>query len=221
MKVVGVDGWRKGWVAITLDNGRFAAADAYTDIAEIFALEDVAVVGIDMPVGLPDECHRRADIAAKAVLGRRASSVFFAPPRTVLEADSYQEANALSKERFGIGVSAQSYALRNKILEVDTPAADDRRVFEVHPEVTFWMLGGNALPSKKTWDGAQRRRRLLERSGVFLPDDLGSAGLVPVDDVLDAAAVSISAFRIARDVAESLPDPPERNSAGRAMAIWY
>lgn len=221
MKVVGVDGWHKGWVAVTLDDGRFHSAEVHSTIGPVLTLEGVSVVGIDIPIGLPVSGRRQADVAARGLLGRRAASVFFAPPRAVVEADSYREANALSKERFGIGLSAQSYALRHKILEVDAAAASDGRVFEVHPEVTFSMLGGDPLPSKKTWDGMGQRRRLLEDAGVSLPDDLGPAGVVPVDDVLDAAAVAVSASRIARGLATSLPDPPERDADGTAMAIWY
>lgn len=101
----------------------------------------------------------------------------------MLEKKSYQQANEMSKRRFGIGTSAQSYALRHKIREVDQTASTDDRFFSVHPEVTFWMLAG----FKKTWDGITSRRFLLERAGVSLPDDLGLAGQVPVDDILEAA----------------------------------
>ncbi|NNC91074.1 MAG: DUF429 domain-containing protein [Acidimicrobiia bacterium] len=221
MKVVGVDGWPKGWVTVTLDDGRFVAADVFANLAQILALEDVSVFGVDIPIGLPAAGHRQADIAAKRILGSRASSVFFAPPRAVLRAGSYQEANELSKEKFGAGISAQSYALRNKILEADALAAAGDRLFEVHPEVTFWSLAGEPLPSKKTWDGMWRRRRLLADEGLLLPEDLGPAGVVPVDDLLDAAAASISAFRIATGRGTSLPDTPEPDGAGRPMAIWY
>ena len=83
------------------------------------------------------------------------------------------------------------------------------------------MLAGEPLPSKKTWNGIARRRRLLEDAGISLPTDLGSAGVVPLDDVLDAAAASLTAFRIVKGLGNSLPDPPERNDAGQLMAIWY
>ena len=221
MKVIGADGWHKGWVTVTLEDGEFERADVFTNIAEaLTAFERVSVVGIDIPVGFPLKGRREADVAAKRLLGPRASSVFFAPPRAVLEEEPYGRANELAKERFGFGISAQSYALRNKILEVDR-LADDDRIFEVHPEVTFWMLAGGPLPSKKTWDGTMRRRQVLEQAGLTLPDDLGPAGAVPIDDVLDAAAASVSAFRIATGESRSLPDPPERGERGRAMAIWY
>ena len=40
------------------------------------------------------------------------------------------------------------------------------------------------------------------------------------DDVVDAAAAAWSARRIARGAARSMPDPPERSSDGRPVAVW-
>jgi predicted RNase H-like nuclease len=119
----------------------------------------------------------------------------------------------------GVGVSKQCYALRNRILEADALA--DRRVHEVHPEVTFRAIAGRPLLlSKGTGGGALLRLRLLEQAGVCLPADLGPAGIAPLDDVLDAAAVAWSAHRIATGSARTLPvDWPGPSAAGGA--IWY
>ena len=78
--------------------------------------------------------------------------------------------------------------------------------------------------NKKTWAGQMVRRRLLERHGIELPDDLGPVGVVPPDDVIDAAAAAWSAARIASgkaavcSAAENL-EPNE--SLGRLSHIWY
>jgi predicted RNase H-like nuclease len=69
------------------------------------------------------------------------------------------------------------------------------------------------------------RRALLSTVGLRLPDDLGRAGRVAVDDLLDAAAVAWSAGRIATGQASCLPDPPQAGPPqagpdGRAIAIW-
>jgi Protein of unknown function (DUF429) len=75
---------------------------------------------------------------------------------------------------------------------------------------------------KRTWVGHLQRRVLLERAGIVVPADLGAAGrMAGVDDVLDAAVAAWSAQRIAAGIARSLPDPPERDTEGRAVAIWY
>jgi predicted RNase H-like nuclease len=76
--------------------------------------------------------------------------------------------------------------------------------------------------SKKTWNGLQQRRRLLERAGIRLPDEVGEAGRrAGPDDLLDAAAAAWSAIRIGSGQGRSLPDPPETGLEDRPMAIWY
>jgi predicted RNase H-like nuclease len=75
---------------------------------------------------------------------------------------------------------------------------------------------------KKIWRGQRARLRVLEAAGIYLPEDLGQAvARVPADDVLDAAAAAWTAHRIAHDVVECLPDPPQRNVRGQSIAIWY
>jgi predicted RNase H-like nuclease len=82
------------------------------------------------------------------------------------------------------------------------------------------MAGEPLTYAKKTWTGQARRRELLARHGIVLPDQLGPAGQAPPDDVLDAAAVAWSAHRKATGVALSHPSPPEDND-GTGIAIWY
>ena len=67
--------------------------------------------------GLPASPPRLADRAARKFVGPRRSSGFPTPPRALLEAGTYAEARLVAKERFGIGISAQAYALGPKILE--------------------------------------------------------------------------------------------------------
>ena len=115
-------------------------------------------------------------------------------------------------------LSAQSFALRKKIIEVD--ACLEERVFEVHPEVSFAALADRQLLSpKRSWNGQMERRRLLAVAGIELPDEL-MAGQAAADDVLDAAVAAWSAGRKARGEAATLPpDPPIQD--GRPVAIWY
>jgi predicted RNase H-like nuclease len=212
--VAGVDGCQGGWVAIVVDDGRFTASRFEATFAQLLeALADVAAVGVDIPIGLPTEGARCADRAARAFVGPRRSSVFPAPPRAALVAPTYAEARTILPS-----LSAQSFALRTKILEVETCLAE--RVFEVHPEVSFVALAGrHLLHSKRSWNGQLDRRRLLASAGIELPDEL-VAGQAAADDVLDAAIVAWSAARKARGEAATLPpDPPMQD--GRPVAIWY
>ena len=220
--VVGVDATMKGWVAVVAEDGAFVEARAFLTIAELASqLTDVDVIGVDIPIGLPDSGRRAADVAAREFVGPRRSSVFFTHPLAVIEAPTYADAREIAKQRFGTGISAQAYALRNKILEVDAIVESDDRIIEVHPEVSFRELAGtHLLHSKRTWNGQMERRRLLADGEITLPGHLVEAGDIPVDDVLDAAVCAWTAARFAAGTARSMPDPPEISDAGRPMAIW-
>lgn len=206
--------------------GRAAASAAFAArFADLLAaIPTGALVAVDIPIGLPERGWRKADAAARQFLRGQASSVFSTPPRPVVEAPNYQEANRRCRELTGQGLSRQAFALAGKILDVDRSRAEvGARLYEVHPEVSFRALATTPLQAgKRTWTGHTQRRALLEQAGIVVPADLGSAGrMAGVDDVLDAAVAAWSAQRIAAGIARSLPDPPERDAEGRAVAIWY
>jgi predicted RNase H-like nuclease len=212
--VAGVDACRGGWVAIVLGAGQFADSLFAATFAQLLGrLEDARAVGVDIPIGLPSEGVREADVAARAFVGPRRSSVFPTPPRAALVAATYAEARGVLPS-----LSAQSFALGKKILEGE--ACLEERVFEVHPEVSFAALAGRHLRhSKRSWNGQMERRRLLASAGIELPDEL-TAGQAAADDVLDAAIAAWSAARKARGEAATLPDDPPVQD-GRPVAIWY
>lgn len=203
MLTLGVDAARGGWIAVVFEDGLFA--DALLERRFPALLErcpEAAVVGVDVPIGLPElGSRRRADLVARAVVGPRRSSVFFTPPRVALEAATYGEARALAP-----GISAQGWALKASILDVDR--VRDPRVREVHPEVSFAVLSGEPLAfAKRTWNGQRERLRLLAGAGIALPDQL-DAGLVRADDVVDAAVAAWTATRIARGEHVIFPPDP-------------
>jgi predicted RNase H-like nuclease len=225
-RVLGVDACRAGWVAIAWSGGEIRAY-VHEDIGAIAALAaaegPVEVIGIDIPIGLADTTIRQADLLARKAAGARWASVFVTPVRPALALADYQQASALNRQLTGSGISRQAFHLRDKILQVDDwlPRAPCP-VVEVHPELSFAMLGGAPLTdSKSTWAGAVRRTRLLADAGIEASGDLGLTGMLAgVDDVLDAAAVAWTAARVARGAARCLPDPPERFSDGVDCAIW-
>lgn len=212
MRVLGIDACRGRWLAVALENGRFEGARLDADLAALVdAWPDVAAVGVDIPIGVPEVPTRAADRAARAFVGERRSSVFPTFPRVVLDAPTYEEAKALCVERGWPRPSLQSYGMRHRILEVAGLAAGDERVFEVHPEVSFRQLAGRPLAPKTTGLGASERRAALAAAGIELPDLP-----YPEDDVLDAAVAAWSAGRRARGRALPLPGWHR----GRVGAIW-
>jgi predicted RNase H-like nuclease len=220
--VLGVDACKAGWVGITW-TGEKTEAHFAKHIAELADLAgDVAITAVDMPMGLTDHGFRRADQEARTFLGARRSSVFMTPVRATLDATSHEQANAINRAHGQKGMSIQTYSLLENIRKVDAwRRTDPGRVVEVHPEVSFVQLADGPLVSKKTWTGAIQRRRLLESAGIFLPDDLGEAGLrAAIDDVLDAAVAAWTARRVLDGTADPLPAEPEPVSNGDTAAIW-
>jgi predicted RNase H-like nuclease len=218
MRVLGVDGCRGGWVGLVLGDGSDVTAVAGATVASIAAaVGPVDVIGVDIPIGLPTTAPRAADLAAQRFLGARRSTVFSTPVREALEAATLTEAIAVARARTGGGISAQAYALRSRILEVDAwaPGAGVD-VREVHPEVSFAVMSGAPMAaSKRSWNGLHDRLAALAAAGIELPRRLGVAGSTAgIDDVVDAAAVAWSAGRIAAGTAVPFPCPPD------GPAIW-
>ena len=204
--VAGVDGCKRGWVAVVLIDGRFREARLIDGVEAAFTeLADVGRIAIDVPIGYGP---READDLARALVG--GSSVFSIPEREKFEVPFAE----------GGGISAQAYALGGRIRHVTALAAGDRRFREVHPELCFTAMNDMRRLKfrKKSAGGAFERLGLLRRHGINIdPGTLGGAATIPLDDVLDAAACAWTASR--RD-AVPLPDPPE-NRDGIGVAIWY
>lgn len=222
MVAVGVDGCRSGWIAVVLR----ATTEAHylptiADLTEV--VPDATAVAIDIPIGLPDSGRRVADVEARRFLGPRRNSIFFTPVRAALEASPHHLATALSLRLTGSGISRQSYALAEKILEVEAWLPDAPQLTcEVHPEVSFALLTGSpAAASKKTWSGMVERRQALATVGIELEQvDVAAGRWAAIDDMLDAGVLAWSAGRLLEGVARSFPDPPEVDRSGRPVAIW-
>ncbi len=224
--VLGVDGCSAGWVGALLVPGaprpRVVVAPTIAELVETVRFEvELRVVGIDIPIGLPDDTTRQADALARRALPGRASSVFTTLTRLAYLAPTRLEADSINRNLSGQGVGAQAFALREKILEADDwlrtrPSVD---VIEVHPELSFATMAGAPMTHpKKTEAGAAERLAALAAAGVARPSVLSGSGYA-VDDVLDACAVAWTAARRAAGEARSHPDPPEVFGDGIAAAI--
>jgi predicted RNase H-like nuclease len=225
-RVLGVDACRRGWIAIAAEDGvtgAYFARDIEALIARAETDGPIAVVAVDMPIGLPDRSLRQADVLARAAIGPLWPSVFMTPVREALLAADHAAASAINRELTGQGISIQAFALKPKLLQVERWARRTAaRVVEIHPEVCFARLAGAPLTERKSsWAGAERRRALLAGAGVTIAGDLGGAGAyAAVDDVLDAGAAAWAARQVLRGRARPIPDPPEIFSDGWACAIW-
>ncbi len=200
------------WAVVVLAGDRVVDAFRCETFADAL-LVDARVIAVDIPIGIPELEPRAADAAARRFVGPRASSVFTTPVRRVLDAATYAEARGIASELTGKSISAQTYALRKRILEVEDYAHADERVIEVHPEVSFRELARRPLLSKHKADGLIARRRLLEEAGIQLPDTVAR---IAEPDLLDATVAAWSARRYTAGAAVPLPD----GHTQRIGAIW-
>jgi predicted RNase H-like nuclease len=225
--VLGVDGCRAGWVGAVLEPGapRPRVVVAPTIAALVAMVREslgIMVVGIDIPIGLPDSTIRRADQLARQALPGKASSIFSTLTRAAYHAGDRLESDGVNRGLVGQGVGAQAFALRDKIIEVDAwvRTRPTVTVLEVHPELSFATMTGSPIKaSKKTDDGRAQRLAALAAAGVARPSVLEGQGYA-ADDVLDACAVAWTAARHAAGLARPMPDPPEVFSDGIPAAIW-
>jgi predicted RNase H-like nuclease len=189
-----------------------------------------------MPIGLPATGQpggRTAEHQVRALIGPRRRSVFGIPARAAVFAhpQGYAAVCALARRTSSppCAPSLQAYHIFPRIIEIDTALRGDaalaRRVFEVHPELSFRTMNGAPLtwPKKekgRLGEGAALRRALLLEQGYraeFL-DHLPKGG-ARRDDFFDACAADWSAARIAAGEAIVLPAEPDLDEFGLPMRI--
>ena len=215
--VAGVDGRRGGWVVARVETGPEPALLGLEFVAPLGPAlgNDLAVVAVDMPIGLATDGRRECDIAARRLLRPHGSRVFPAPPRACLDhPEDYEAACRASVSVSGKSLSKQTWNLVRAISEVDALAGDPR-IVECHPEIAFALMQGHPVDErKKTAAGREVRLGLLRR---WLP---GLGDPAYGDDGLDALACAWSAARIAAGTALTLPHGEvPHDSAGRPMRI--
>jgi len=224
VRAIGLDGYRRGWVAVLLDGDR-QEISFYGDVAQALS-RPFNRAGIDIPIGMTDDGERDCDLLARAKLRPHASRVFTGARRWLwLEHSDPDDANREARRREQKRASRQLWHLGEKIMEVDAfvRANSSRDIREVHPELVFLRLNDNKpLPSKKSDEGDSLRRSLLKQQG-FRDLDVWLSGTrigtgAKRDDVLDACAVAIAA----RDVAERIPETiPPIDAYRLPMQIWF
>jgi threonine dehydratase len=248
--VVGLDGCRAGWIAVaTSDWMEFDIAVFASIHAALEAFKEAAIIGIDMPMGLPERISgsgRMAEQAVRGRLGARQSSVFSIPAREAIYAVTPQpegmatlkaahqtaSGRARSLSDPPRGVAFQTFNLFPKIREIDAVLAGSahwrERLREVHPEAAFWRMNGKkplAQPKKIKGrvhpDGMTERRALLRAEA--LPEALLATEApkgAALDDLVDAMAVLVAARHISAGRGAPNPDPFERDRHGTPIAIW-
>lgn len=234
--VIGVDGCRAGWVAVTLNtDGGWSCALHPSLVALWSAAEGVGRIWLDMPIGLTDGLptdngQRGVESACRAVLGIRRNSVFNVPVRSAAYAPDYLAAKVANRVATGKGLSVQSWHITAKIREADGLLRFDPSirsvVVESHPEVVFWALNGGApmQHNKKTAAGRAERMAVLTRHYPKAGEVLAYAETdilrrqAALDDVVDALCLAVGARF---PVFATFPAEPKRDSFDLPMQVVY
>lgn len=234
MKYIGIDGCKKGWFIVGLDEYGEASYTILNKIDEFESYLPVAEqVLLDIPIGLrrehPDE--RLCDKQARAALQpKRGPSVFPAPSRCALGCDNYEEASKQNRACTGRGLSKQSYAIIPKIREVDQflqKSTAREKIREMHPEICFWALNNqNAMEqAKKTNEGYEARVALLNKHYSGSRDLIEMAMQqykrkdVARDDIVDALVGAVTARNY--KLLQQFPEIPDMDEFGLDMEIVY
>ncbi|MEK3914070.1 DUF429 domain-containing protein [Paenibacillus sp. FSL H7-0331] len=232
---VGIDGCKAGWMTVILSTEGNWTAKVYKELSELWRdYGDAKLLLIDMPIGLPScmTAVRSCDLEARQLLQpKRASSIFSAPIRELLDVSSYSDANALSKQLTSRGLSKQAWFIIPKIRELDqllqiSPIAP-KKLRESHPELCFTTLSGAPmLHNKQTEAGYEERIELLEllypKARTIVQHTLAAypRKAVARDDIVDALVLAISAL-LSRGNILTVPFIMERDETGLPMQITY
>jgi predicted RNase H-like nuclease len=222
--VAGVTTCRGGWlVASAKLHGTVFAPEDPVRLESFVEVVDqrpaYSTIALNAPIGNMNQAisgGRTCDREARALLGRRGASVKSAPIRID---------EALDSELVPDHLDAISRTLLPRFQEVAAEMAPyrQRTVFEVHSDLSFYQLNGDAPLrwSKHSEKGRQERRALLEEKvpGALRIIDADVPGAT-ISHLLDAAAFMWTARRIFAHAAIRIPADPEWDEQGLRMEIF-
>lgn len=224
---VGVD-WKKGkWLAVEIKDEIIRSRE-FADISDLCReYESADAILIDIPIGLPEsseESLMRPDSAARQLLGGRKSSIFNAPFRQIVYAESRSEAWELNR-LLNAKLQPVGLALADAVRQVDRFLQEHEnwknRLLESHPEVAFRILNGKPLVySKHTPEGLKERYDILTRYNLYIKSLIPDGNKID-DDLLDAACLAITAQLGLRYGFTTLPKSPVFDDKGIKMQMVF
>ena len=179
-----------------------------------------ASVVLSVPIGYrdaPGRGVRKCDVEARALLGRRGSSIRKAPTRAVLD-------GSITWREGGLDAVSATMLPRTREVAGEMSPFRQRVVFEANPELSFYQLNNDTplTRSKQTELGREERREILlaKMPGI---DKVINASIPRVLEkhLLDAAALLWTARRVFGRAAKRLPAEAEWDSEGVRMEIVY
>jgi predicted RNase H-like nuclease len=175
---------------------------------------------INAPIGYfdtPEMGARTCDKEARALVGRRGSSIHNAPSRAVLNGDI---------DWINGGVDAITATMLPHYREVAKEMSPFRQrlIYEGHPELSFYQLNEDTSMkrSKKIEAGRDERLEVLD-SHIPGIEEVMNVELESVSEKhrFDALALLWTARRVFAHAARRMPIEPEWDSEGLRMEIVY
>jgi predicted RNase H-like nuclease len=231
--VVGIDGCRGGWVCCTLwPDNRFVFDLVDDTRALVKIIERCDVACVDMPIGIPSDGERAVDRRAKKILGRYHARVFMTPTRSVLAEPSYADANRVSRETVGKGLSKQSWHLFPKVRAMDALLRENAglrdRIVECHPEIALWGLSGRVVASSKATVEGFRERIGILRGALADPEAMFESARAQLarkdakdDDIVDAMICAVTGTGLWSQSMSSLVEDTPSDIYGIHMNMAY
>lgn len=226
---IGVDGCKGGWIAAVIKYGQLVI-NKFNHINEIInEYPDFDEFFVDMVIGLPsNKDHVRPDTFARRIIKERGSTIFPAPCRQAVYADTVGEAYEENERILGKKFTPLTVGIIPKMREMDTflqKNTDFKNVIkESHPEVCFSRLNGRTMLSKKSEiDGVIERINLLTE---YIPDissskisALAKRMKCNMDDILDAICLAVTANIATQGYVESIPENPMKDETDLRMQM--
>jgi predicted RNase H-like nuclease len=233
MKYTGVDGCKAGWFFVSLDDNEDWNIGLLAGISELSGLiTKNQLILVDIPIGLPEygKNKRQCDIAARKVLRARRSSIFPVPLRQAINCTDYEDASRVNYEYTQRKLSRQSWAIAQKIKEMDRfllGVETGKEVRETHPEICFWALNNyrEMKYNKKSREGVNERLAVLLKYCSYAEDIVKAAGQkyqrreAARDDIIDALIIAVTARFY--PLLATLPEEVEYDTRGLPMEIVY
>jgi predicted RNase H-like nuclease len=219
--VIGIDGCRAGWITTQILDNQLISFQIIENLNDDYLKQsNLSHIGIDIPLQLSHTGKRLAEVEARALLKKRACTIFSPPTLNALSAKNYIDACEVNFKECGKRISKQSWNLFPKIIEahkfLENNSISKLGVFEVHPELSFMAMNDMNLveASKKTDIGKEIRIKLIKKFFPTFSFELVrnkyKKNQVLDDDILDSISVLWSTQRIVDNIAQFVPKDPEK-----------
>lgn len=227
-KFIGIDGCKGGWIAAILDKHGLKMEKHQILENLVMTHPDFSECLIDMVIGLQEKKEEiRPDSYARKIISKRASTIFPAPCRQAIYADTVAEKYDLNQKILGKKFTPLTLGIMPKMREVDEfleKYPNYKNVLkESHPEVCFSRLLGETIMTKKnSVEGIEERIKILSR---FVPIDREyllakeKEFKCSMDDLLDAICLAVAGVLVQDGKCERVPEEPMRDARGLLMQM--